>query len=239
MKKYLFSILVLLLMQVNLVLAEMSENAAMSFQRLENGFRISLDNIYVSEISDCSWDGVSVCAQLIERIQNNEIKISQNGSKINIDIPLSEVDNGIFDNIPIFNIAFSSGEILSSYIVFDAENKNSSYRFAWLRWVWVGGRWILTRLGILGATKQAIISTAKFIKQTKGGTKIYEKYGGFSRAKKDFYSMKPSISKDSTKIKVGKKDGENVIVHSFSKDGRPTLEFQRANGKKYVEIRYN
>ncbi len=126
MRKFLFSVFALLMMLFNTVSAVMSENAAISFHSLENGFRISLSNVDISQVSDCTWDGVSICAKLRQDIQAGNVKVSQFASQINIDIPVSEKNSGLFDNAPTFALIFSSGEVLSAPAAF-ASNDDISY----------------------------------------------------------------------------------------------------------------
>jgi hypothetical protein len=140
-KKIFYSILILVTMQFYTASAAV-ENAKISFYSLENGFRISLNNVEISQVSDCTWDGISICADLIQQIQKGDIIISQSDSQLNIDISLAKEDNfNIFNkavlsnnnanNItPIFAVILSSGEILSSPVIFSSIRDISNTRTA-------------------------------------------------------------------------------------------------------------
>ncbi|OQY56531.1 MAG: hypothetical protein DRR08_26810 [Candidatus Parabeggiatoa sp. nov. 2] len=129
------------------------------FSMLDDGFRMSIDNVTVDEVVDCTWDGVSIFDMLSEQIQNGSVTYRTVDGSIVLDIPLNEHHNGIFDDAPIFAFIFSDGEILSSPVVFPEEKSN--LRWGWLRWVWQGGRWVLTRVGAIGASTLRI-STVVF-----------------------------------------------------------------------------
>jgi hypothetical protein len=140
-KKIFFSILILVTMQFYTASAAV-ENAKISFYSLDDVFRISLNNVDISQVSDCTWDGVSICADLMQQIQKGDIIIYQSDSQLNIDISLAKEDNfNIFNkavlnnnaknNItPIFALILSSGEILSSPVIFSSIRDISNTRTA-------------------------------------------------------------------------------------------------------------
>lgn len=89
---------------------------------------------------------------------------------------------------------------------------------------------------------KGILEDAKPGRKTKGKTTQYEKEGGFEEANEDFGKLNPKdvkdIDADSGKVKTGKlDDGRSVTVRQGSKDGRPTLEIRKPNGRG-IEIRY-
>jgi hypothetical protein len=137
-KKIFYSILILVTMQFYTASAAVSEDATISFYSLENGFRISLNNVDISQVSDCTWDGVSICADLMQQIQKGDIIIYQSDSQLNIDISLAKEDNFnilnkavLSNNItPIFAVILSSGEILSSPVIFSSIRGISNTRTA-------------------------------------------------------------------------------------------------------------
>jgi RHS repeat-associated protein len=78
--------------------------------------------------------------------------------------------------------------------------------------------------------------------KTGGGTRTWEKPGGFDEANKDFDKMNPSnVDDKGNDVRVGTlEDGRRVIVRPDSSDGRPTIEIQRPDGKRAGDkIRYN
>jgi YD repeat-containing protein len=92
------------------------------------------------------------------------------------------------------------------------------------------------------------IEARTLIRETKGGTNIYETNGGFNQATSDFNSMKLSdVRTINTQYGSGQSgtlpNGNTVILRPGSSDGRATLEIQRttANGsmRKVEETRYN
>jgi hypothetical protein len=254
MKKYFFSILVLLILQLNVVSAEIPENATMSVQATENGLGISLNNIDISNISDCYWGEVSIYAKLIEKIQKEKINISQNGSQTNINIPLSEIDEVFINNNPIFSIVFSSGESLSSSLVFDAEDQNTRGIFSWV--IKLLNKILKPNVvdnaggAINSADNQYAINKVKtFIndqvakgiyvhnKSTSTGMNVYVRYdGNTDKLKRTFYSLKPQNIKISQQNYRGYtgflfrgmlyNNRITVIARRYSQDGRPTLQFQ-------------
>lgn len=254
MKKYLFSILVLLILQLNVVSAEIPENATMSVQATENGLGISLNNIDISNISDCYWGEVSIYAKLIEKIQKEKINISQNGSQTNINIPLSEIDEVFINNHPTLSIVFSSGESLSSSLVFDSEDQNTRGIFSWV--IKLLNKILKPNVvdnaggAINSADNQYAINKVKtFINDqvakgiyvhkntTSTGMNVYVRYdGNTDKLKRTFYSLKPQNIKISQQNYRGYtgflfrgmlyNNRITVIARRYSQDGRPTLQFQ-------------
>ncbi|HAT86953.1 MAG TPA: hypothetical protein DCS30_14015 [Rhizobiales bacterium] len=89
---------------------------------------------------------------------------------------------------------------------------------------------------------RAVTKSAKFIRRTKGNTKIYRKNGGYQKAKADFKSAKPTNVKPIKNGLTGKLKDGNITVRSSSKGkgnvkGAPTLEVQPKSGSK-VKVRY-
>jgi hypothetical protein len=242
MKRVILSITVLLMMQFSLASFAVSNEASMSFAPLDNGFRITLSNVDISQVSDCTWNGISVCDQIVRGIKSGNIAFSQNGSQSTIDIPLTEFHNDVFDHTPVFTVMFMMGSALSSPVVFYADTSMNQRWVSVLRWIWQGGRWVLARFAVASASD--IIATATFVKLTGTGIKMYMKKGGYKQALKDFDSLSPTNVKMSGQVKHGDINGQKVIVRPFSSkgpdnpNGSPTLEFQK-NGKSTEKIRYD
>lgn len=121
MKKFILVMVALISIQFSTTSFAVSSEAAISFAPLDTGFRIVLHNIDISQISDCYWDGISICAVLVQEVNNGNIKISHEGTTFNIDIPLTESTSGIFNNSPIFSIVLSSGKELSAVAKYSFE----------------------------------------------------------------------------------------------------------------------
>ncbi|WBY08319.1 hypothetical protein PIB19_01975 [Sphingomonas sp. 7/4-4] len=75
--------------------------------------------------------------------------------------------------------------------------------------------------------------------ETKGPSRQFEKPGGIKEANEDFDKSKPNnVSNKGNGIRVGTlPDGRTIIVRPISKEGRPTVEVRRPNGRGY-EVRY-
>ena len=68
---------------------------------------------------------------------------------------------------------------------------------------------------------------------------ILDKTGGFAQATADFRALEGGAEKIIGKVKVKEfPGGDKAILRDFSRDGRPTLEIQRATGET-TKFRYN
>jgi hypothetical protein len=92
------------------------------------------------------------------------------------------------------------------------------------------------------APQQPIHSAFQQLLQTasKDATGQPMKTGGFAEATKDFQSL-PGQAQPRGNLQLKElPDGSKVVLRSFSKDGRPTLEYQPpSGGSKTVWIRYD
>ena len=213
------------------------------FSMFENGFKISIDNVAITEVVDCTWNDVSILDVLVEQIQNGSVIYNANGDSIVLDIRLNESHNGIFDDMPIFSLVLSSGEIIAVPVAF-YEYETSRLRYWSIVWrgvtyVWKFGRWVVAKI----ATKSlsSIIKGSRYLKTSRSAGKVtthYSRRGGFRQANKDFDALGLSnIRNYGNGTRVGYKNGKTFIVRSRSSEGRPTIEVQY--GKTTTKIRYD
>jgi hypothetical protein len=70
---------------------------------------------------------------------------------------------------------------------------------------------------------------------------IFQKSGGFTKAKADFYSIaagKAVMSKGEGKLFVRLSNQESAMVREYSSDGRPTLEIWFGKSRRW-KVRYD
>jgi len=121
------------------------------YSMLEDGFRISVFNMTMEEMSDCTWNGMSVCKLIPDLVEKGIITVRVLNNSFELDVSLKQESAGLFDDIPVFGLILLSGEVVEAPIFF-VEQQNTRY-WSIIRWVWIGYKWVTK---IIKVTKAAV-----------------------------------------------------------------------------------
>jgi hypothetical protein len=103
------------------------------YSMLEDGFRISVFNMTMEEMSDCTWNGMSVCKLIPNLVEKGIITVRVLNNSFELDVSLGQESAGLFDDIPVFGLILLSGEVVEAPIFF-VEQQNTRYWWI-IRWV--------------------------------------------------------------------------------------------------------